>query len=292
VTVLSRCPSSGLGAGQPDVHVLADVDLDELGQPRRLPHPGELFDQLLVLLVGEMDDAPQVDWSLLAAPDRMLHVEARLSSARTEVAPGVVGQFCLAGERHRLLMVVQVGPFEDQPVVVAGDTESMPVPIPDDGVITLRPWRYSDATWYAEASRDDAIQRFTTEPADLTAADVVAALRVSNARADRAAFLVCSADGVRRLGNLAVEYCGDVAHVSYWVAADVRGQGVAARALSLLLTMLRDDTQVRVVDLWTHVDNIGSRRAAEQAGFIRDPTADCERIVKGAVWPTVAYHSF
>ncbi len=176
--------------------------------------------------------------------------------------------------------------------VVAGDTESMPVPIPDDGVITLRPWRYSDATWYAEASRDAAIQRFTTEPADLTAADVVAALRVSNARADRAAFLVCSADGVRRLGNLAVEYCGDVVHVSYWVAADARGQGVAARALGMLLTMLRDDTQVRVVDLWTHVDNIGSRRAAEQAGFIRDPTADCERIVKGAVWPTVAYHSF
>ncbi len=165
--------------------------------------------------------------------------------------------------------------------VVAGDTESMPVPIPEDGVISLRPWRCSDATWYAEASRDAAIQRFTTEPADLTAADVVAALRVSNARADRAAFLVCSADGVRRLGNLAVEYCGDVAHVSYWVAADARGQGVAARALSLLLTMLRDDTQVRVVDLWTHVDNIGSRRAAEQAGYIRDPTADCERIVKG-----------
>jgi len=30
---------SGLGACQPDVEVVADVDLHEVGQPRRLPHP-------------------------------------------------------------------------------------------------------------------------------------------------------------------------------------------------------------------------------------------------------------
>jgi len=35
-----------------------------------------------------------------------------------EVAPGLVGQFWLAGERHRLLMVLRVRPFEDQPVVI------------------------------------------------------------------------------------------------------------------------------------------------------------------------------
>jgi len=50
-TVLSRPPSSELAAGQPDVQVVVDVDLDEPGQSRRLPHPGELLDQLLPRLV-------------------------------------------------------------------------------------------------------------------------------------------------------------------------------------------------------------------------------------------------
>jgi len=55
-----------------------------------------------------MENAPPIEWSLLAAPHRMLDVEARLPSARMEVAPGLVGQFWLAGERHRLLMVLPI----------------------------------------------------------------------------------------------------------------------------------------------------------------------------------------
>jgi len=42
-----------------------------------------------------------------------------------EVAPGLVGQFWLAGERHRLLMVLRVRPFEDQPVVIGSSDSSM-----------------------------------------------------------------------------------------------------------------------------------------------------------------------
>lgn len=95
------------------MQVVADVDFDELGQPWRLPHPGELVDQLLVRLFGEVDDAPPVEWSLLAASDRVLDMEARLLGACMEVAPGVVCQFGLAGECHRLLVVVQMRPFED-----------------------------------------------------------------------------------------------------------------------------------------------------------------------------------
>lgn len=161
-------------------------------------------------------------------------------------------------------------------------------PVHDVGV-ELRRWREADAVWYVESSRDEAIQRFTSDRPNLTAAEVVAAIRDSDARADRDAFLICTSNSQRRLGNLAVEYCGDTAEVSYWVAKDARGHGVATRALQLLLAMLRDQRRVRVAELWTHADNTASQRAAQRAGFVRDPAADCERMIKGARWPTVTY---
>ena len=109
---------SGRGASQPDVQVVANVDLDELGQPWRLPHRCELFDEVVVLMVGEMDDAPQVERSLFAATDRVLDMKARLLSARMQGVAAVNGQLRLAGERNLLLFVVQVRPLEDQTVGV------------------------------------------------------------------------------------------------------------------------------------------------------------------------------
>lgn len=158
-----------------------------------------------------------------------------------------------------------------------------------DGSVSLRPWKLSDAAWYAECSRDDAIQRFTTDPADLTAAEVATAIRISRDRADRDAFLIGNADGSQRLGNLAVDYQGQVAHISAWVAAAARGHGVAASALKLLLDLLLENTDLREVRVWIHADNVASRRAVERAGFARDPAADRIRTVKGAEWPTVEY---
>lgn len=43
--------------------------------------------------------------------------------------------------------------------------------------VTLREWSESDADWYAESTRDPAIQRFTTEPAHLTVGEVRHAIR-------------------------------------------------------------------------------------------------------------------
>jgi [ribosomal protein S5]-alanine N-acetyltransferase len=159
----------------------------------------------------------------------------------------------------------------------------------NDGVVGLRRWQLDDAAWYAESSRDAQIQRFTTEPDSLTAADVAAAISLAARNRDQDAFLICSADGQQRLGNLGVEYHDTTAHVSYWVAEDARGRGAATRALSLLVSYLRSQGRVSSAELWTHADNIGSRRAAERAGFERQPDGDCDRTINSAVWPTVAY---
>jgi RimJ/RimL family protein N-acetyltransferase len=159
----------------------------------------------------------------------------------------------------------------------------------DDGVVGLRRWHADDAAWYAESSRDAQIQRFTTEPASLTAADVATAIHRASRHDGQDAFQICSADGEQRLGNLAVEYHDETAHVSYWIAEDARGRGAATRALTLLVTYLRAGGRVSSAELWTHADNVGSRRAAERAGFERRPDEDRDRTINGASWPTVAY---
>ena len=77
--------------------------------------------------------------------------------------------------------------------------------------------------------------------------------------------------------------------MSYWVAAEARGRGGARAALGLLAIEASEHLGLRELRLWTHADNIPSRRAAERAGFTRDPARDRSREVKGARWPTVAY---
>jgi RimJ/RimL family protein N-acetyltransferase len=48
-------------------------------------------------------------------------------------------------------------------------------PLLDERVV-LRAWKEDDADWYAAAVRDPEIQRFTSEPEDLTAEQVRAGL--------------------------------------------------------------------------------------------------------------------
>ena len=114
----------------------------------------------------------------------------------------------------------------------------------------LREWTAEDAAWYAEATKDPE---------------------------------------VRRWGNMAVDVEGGVGHVSYLVAADARGRGLATRALTEFVAWIFANHEVTELRLWAHRDNAGSRRVAERAGFVRDPSRDQAREIKGAVWPTVSY---
>lgn len=73
-----------------------------------------------------------------------------------------------------------------------------------DGVVRLRVWGPADAGWYASAALDPAIQRFTSEPATLTAHQVRAALRQQVERDDIASFVICDAATGERLGNIGI----------------------------------------------------------------------------------------
>ncbi len=58
------------------------------------------------------------------------------------------------------------------------------------------------------------------------------------------------------------------ADVSYLVAAELRGQGIAPKALERLLAWGRNELGLRVAHLGCHIDNAASRRVAEKCGFL------------------------
>jgi RimJ/RimL family protein N-acetyltransferase len=60
---------------------------------------------------------------------------------------------------------------------------------------------------------------------------------------------------------------GEEAEVSYNVAAELRGQGIAPRALSAFLTWAVTRIGLRRAYLTCHVDNAASQRVARKCGF-------------------------
>jgi [ribosomal protein S5]-alanine N-acetyltransferase len=162
--------------------------------------------------------------------------------------------------------------------------------VASDGLIGLRNWDLRDAEWYAACVRDPDIQQFTSESATLTPDQVRSAITALRAgRPGVAGWLICDAATGERLGNIAVSVSDGVGDVSYWIAASARGRGAATRAVLLGASQAFTVMRARTLRLWAHVDNAGSRTVAQRAGFVRDPSRDERREVKGSIWHTVAY---
>jgi RimJ/RimL family protein N-acetyltransferase len=75
------------------------------------------------------------------------------------------------------------------------------------------------------------------------------------------------ADG-EAVGWVELRPVGDQAEVSYNVTAELRGRGIAPRALSAFLSWAAEHIGVRRARLACHVDNLASRRVAEKCGFV------------------------
>ena len=159
----------------------------------------------------------------------------------------------------------------------------------DDGVVRLREWADDDAAWYAESVRDPLIQRFTTESPTLDAGQVLAAIVRLRASDTDAGFVICDAVTGARLGNIALRHDGHSGEVSYWVAAEDRGRGVATRALALFSSW--SFCAVGLQELWLRVrgDNLASQQVALHAGYRRDPGRDKSPQIKGATWPMLGF---
>ena len=138
-----------------------------------------------------------------------------------------------------------------------------------DQMVTLRPWREDDAEAIVECiDGDPEISQWLDQvPQPYTLADAQAFL----AGLEEQAFAVTEASSGRVLGSIGLRVDDDgVGEIGYWIRADARGHGVAARALVLLSRMALAREDVERVQLRADVDNVPSRRVAEKAGFRLD----------------------
>jgi RimJ/RimL family protein N-acetyltransferase len=155
--------------------------------------------------------------------------------------------------------------------------------------VEFRTWTAADADWYAVTTRDPEIQSYTSEPAGLSTATVVAAIGRLESRPDQDGYLIGDPVTGGRIGNIAAQYDGPVAEVSYWIAPAARGRGFATAALVEMCRRAFDRDGVEEIRLWTHTQNVASQRVALRAGFVPEPARDRVREVKGENWSTRAY---
>jgi RimJ/RimL family protein N-acetyltransferase len=90
----------------------------------------------------------------------------------------------------------------------------------------------------------------------------------------RAAFAIADARSASGLGvidlHLAVGGDPGLASVGYWLRAEARGRGAAARALRVVSRWALEELGVERLYLTTAPDNVASQRVAERAGFTRE----------------------
>ncbi len=151
-----------------------------------------------------------------------------------------------------------------------------PHPPLSDGVLTLRPWREQDAPALAAAADDPDVARWLPQlPSPYTLADAEAYLAsrpagfaagtdLAFAAVDGAGCLVGSAGIPRR------DPRNGVSEVGYWIAVSARGQGLATRAVRLLIAWAFDGLGDGRVELMAAPENLASCRVAEKAGLRRE----------------------
>jgi RimJ/RimL family protein N-acetyltransferase len=154
-----------------------------------------------------------------------------------------------------------------------------PIVLPDpplsDGRVTLRPWRPEDVPAIVAMCSDPDVIRFTSVPVPYNEDDARLWLDLHPARlaaGDGAAFAITERPDDRPLGSIGVRVLHDqgIAETGYHIAAGARGRGLATGALRLISAWTLETLPVGRVQLTTHLDNPGSQRVAQKAGFVRE----------------------
>jgi RimJ/RimL family protein N-acetyltransferase len=142
-----------------------------------------------------------------------------------------------------------------------------------DGHVLLRLPSSRDVPSITEACQDPEIPRWTEVPSPYTEADatrwVAEAEQAWGEGTGELSLLVVSPATNELLGavGLRVHDRSGVGEVGYWVRREARGRGVATRATRLLCVWAFATIGLSRVELFAAVENAGSRRVAERAGF-------------------------
>ena len=156
-----------------------------------------------------------------------------------------------------------------------------------DGVVTLREWREDDVPAVTRICRDPEIARFTRIPSPYAERDAREFLARHDA--EELGFAIAGRGG-ELLGAIGLRDDGELrGEFGYWVAPEARGQGVASRALRLFAEWALRDAGLARVQLYTHVENPASQRAAERAGFRREGVLRSYMLLRGRRFDAVLF---
>ena len=159
-----------------------------------------------------------------------------------------------------------------------------------DGVVLLRPWRDSDVPQLVEACKDAQIPLWTAAQYPYTEEHARAWVRGDIGGAeppgDRVSFAVAEPDeDARLLAAMSIQriFRGKTGEIGYWTAPWARGRGVMTSAVRLLARWSFAEFELRRIELIIAVENTGSNRVAEKAGFTNEGVLRQYRENKG-IW--------
>ena len=154
---------------------------------------------------------------------------------------------------------------------------ALAVPNLADDRIRLRPPALTDVDAVTAAVQDPAIPRFTRIPSPYRREDAVAWVGAATSawrRGDEAGFVIVDRVADTLLGGIGVHRLASTEErpfVGYWVDPAARGQGVATRAVRLVVGWAFAGLGLDEVTAWVYADNPVSQRVLERVGFVRDP---------------------
>lgn len=160
-----------------------------------------------------------------------------------------------------------------------------PDPPLSDGVVALRTLREDDVLSMVSHCRDPEMQRWTLVPSPYGREEAYAWIERSRAQwagGESAVFAIVLEGADEYVGGIDVRSGPwPVGEIGYGVRREVRGRGVATRALRLLARWALDELGLVRLQLVTDVENVASQRVAERSGFTREGVLRQALEVKG-----------
>lgn len=155
------------------------------------------------------------------------------------------------------------------------DPALTPLTLDADGV-RLRPWAPEDVEAVFRACQDPQIQRWTMVPSPYRREDAEGFVNESGERWAQglASFAVVHPGTDELIGSIGFVTRPEVgiAEIGYWVASNVRGTGVASRAVRLICQWGFGDLGLTRLQWEAEVGNVASRMVAEACGFTIEGT--------------------
>jgi RimJ/RimL family protein N-acetyltransferase len=151
-----------------------------------------------------------------------------------------------------------------------------PDPPLTDGVVLLRPWTDQDVAVVTAAVQDPLIAKHTRVLENQTEEQTRAFFRTQEPARRAGESIAFAIEEVATglfagtVGLLRFSWEEHRGEVGYWLAPEGRGRGLATRAVRLVAPWAIGELGLGRLALHTDIDNEGSQRVAERAGFTRE----------------------